>query len=230
MSKLQVFDEELITPAVTAGIWSELDRLNVYCGLSGLEIAARTNMIKNAHFVTPVSSPIFDNSGYRSGGTGYLNLNYNIATQGVKYTRNSATFGYVSDNPSFLGSLRPMGSFGGGTSRNDCERDTSGSVGSVNSSGAVRNTLKPTGVIHFNFRRPNSTTQETITNDSVTSGATTSAALVSDSTFELCLSLGGSPTGPFDTTPHRASWHGSSALDYVTLRTLLNNLFTALGV
>ena len=134
---LQIFDRELITPAVAAGIWSELDRLNVYCGLNGFEIAARTNLIKNAHYVTPVSSPIFNNNGYASGGTGYLNLNYNFATQAVKFTRDSAIFGYCAFNPTFSGSPRPMGSLGGGSSRNDCERDANGSTGSVNTSGGL---------------------------------------------------------------------------------------------
>ena len=33
----------------------------------------------------------FDNNGYKSSGTSYLNLNYNPKTQGVKLTVNSAT-------------------------------------------------------------------------------------------------------------------------------------------
>ena len=85
---LDIFDTNLITPLVANGTWAELDRLNIYCGLVGFEIAARTNLIKTAHYVTPVSSPTFDQFGYKTSGTSYLNLNYNPSTQGVKLVQN----------------------------------------------------------------------------------------------------------------------------------------------
>lgn len=227
---LAIFDQYFFIPAKANGnILSELDRLNIYCGLVGYEIAARTNLIKSAHYVTPVSSPTFNAAGYKSSGTSYLNLNYNIGTQGVKYTQNSACYGYVVASPAFAGSFRPMGSFGGG-SRNDCERDTNGSIGSINTGSAVRNTLEPSGNVHFYFNRENGINMNAITNGNSVNGAAVSSAIANEIVFELCLNLGGTPTAPFDTESHMASFHGSSSVNLNIMRSLLDNLFTALGV
>lgn len=228
---LQIFDTNFFIPATANGnILNQLDRLNIYCGLVGYEIAARTNIISSSFFVTPVSSPTFDNNGYKSAGTSYLNLNYNLSTQGVKYTRDSASYGYGVKNPPFLIGARPMGAFGGGASRSDCERDSLGSVGSVNSAGALRNTFKPTGYVHFNFYRPNSANIITRTNASETTVASASVARANENVFELCTGISGSPTAPFDLQYHTHSFHGSASLDFAALQTILNNLFTALGI
>lgn len=228
---LQIFNDEFFQPADDNGnILTELDRLNIYAG-TGNQIASRTNVIKNAHYVTPVSSPTFNNDGYKSSGTSYLNLNYNILTQGIKFTRNNACYGYFVKNPQHAAAFRPMGSFGGGGCRNDCERDTDGGVGSINTSGAVRNTNEFTsGIINWHFERSDATNITVEANATSVTGAAASAALVSEDVYELCLNLSGSPFGPFDTESHCASYHGSADLDIVALRSILQNLFTALGV
>jgi hypothetical protein len=48
--------------------------------------------------------------------------------------------------------------------------------------------------------------------------------------FELTSSNSGSPLGDYDTNYHLASGHGSNNVDDAALRTILDNLFTALGV
>ena len=50
------------------------------------------------------------------------------------------------------------------------------------------------------------------------------------SAFELTINNNGTPFTGYDTFSHLCSWHGSSNLDNTALRTILNNLFAALGV
>lgn len=229
---LDIFDQNFFIPAKANGnILTELDRLNIYCGLAGYEIAARTNLIKNAHYVTPVSSPTFDNNGYASSGTSYLDLNYNASSQGVKYTRNSASYGYVVKNPTYSTQRRAIGAINAGpTIRADIQRDTPGNSGQINDIIASTDTNKPTGKVFSAVIRTSSNSTKLITNTSETSGTASSTGLVNFNVFELGLNFAGTPTSPFDTASHLASFHGSGALDYVNLRIILNNLFTALGV
>jgi hypothetical protein len=228
---LAIFDEYFFIPAVANGnILTELDRLNIYCGLNGYEIAARTNIIKNAHFVTPVSSPIFDNNGYKSGGTSYLDLNYNPATQGVKYLLDSASLGYVVKNPLWATQMRAIGNHTGVSDRSDLQRSNAGSGVFVNSSNGPTSGTKPTGIVFMLGIRTASNIDSAITNNSIVNGASISSIIPNNNMFELCLNFGGTPLAPFDTEYHLCSFAGSGGLDYSNLRIILNNLFTALGV
>jgi hypothetical protein len=230
---LAIFDQYFFIPAKANGnILSELDRLNIYCGLVGYEIAARTNIIKSAHYVTPVSSPTFDNNGYKSSGTSYLDLNYNPSTEGVKLTLNSTTIGVIFKNPNIATNFRSMGCTAASFA-NRLEAYINffaAKTISANSGGQTTATTAPTGFLHLLSKRTTNTTQQVVINGTATSGATASNAIPNAKMFELTSNSGGSPIGDYDTNYHYASYCGSGALDEPSLRTILNNLFTALGV
>lgn len=228
---LAIFDKEFFVPAKANGnILTELDRLNVYCGLNGFEIAARTNLIKSAHFVTPVSSPTFNNNGYASSGTSYLNLNYNAFSQGVKYTLNSASYFYGIKNPTYSAQRRAMGAANAAvTQRNDIQRNNVGNDAFINSGTSISDTQKPTGNVFVCVKR-NLNVESLIVNSITTTRTNAATAIPNLDVYELCLNLNNVATSPFDTLPHTYSGHGSNNLDHATIRTLLNNLLTALGV
>lgn len=234
-SLLDIFDTNFFIPAKANGnILTQLDRLNIYCGLVGFEIAARTNLIKNAHYVTPVSSPTFDNSGYRSSGTSYLNLNYTISTQAVKLTQNSADFGCVVKTPSYSSLTRMMGAIGSTGRGLSCGRLTTPALFVVINTNALNvdntNTVS-VGNVFFEGVRNNSTQANPIINGVGALQSQNSSAILPDvSQFELTINNNGTPLSGYDTSSHLCSWHGSSALDNAALRTILTNLFTALGV
>jgi hypothetical protein len=229
---LAIFDNNFFKPAKANGnILSELDRLNIYCGLNGFQIAARTNMIKSAHYVTPVSSPTFDNNGYKSAGTGYLNLNYNPFTQGVLYDLNSACTFYVAKTPTFL-AKNPIGAVESGSLiRSQLELTTTQLQANISGFISVNNlNITNVGNVFMAGQRTSSTNVNSIINASVVSGVQGNTGVVNLSLFELVLRFDNSPFGPFDTDYHLCSGNGSGSLDLQGLRVILNNLFTALGV
>ena len=229
---LDTFDTNFFIPAKANGnILTELDRLNIYCGLLGFEIAARTNLIKNAHYVTPVSSPTFDNNGYKSSGTSYLNLNYKMASQGVKYTQNNAFSFFTIKNPPFSSSIRGMGVLDSGV-RADYIRASSGSSIFINSAvTATTNTnIVTSGFVHIGALRKSSTVESSLINTNKVDATNASVGLCNLDVAELAVNNNGSIIGGFDTLSHYASGHGSGNVDYAVLQTILNNLFTALGV
>jgi len=232
---LAIFDNYFFKPAKANGsILSELDRLNLYCGLVGYEIAARTNVIKSAHYVTPVSSPTFDNNGYKSSGTSYLDLNYIQSTQAVKLTQNSAKIGCVVKTPPFSALIRMMGAIGSTSRATYIGRtSTPASFTVINSlDGAVTNTnVVTSGNVFIEGARVNSTQVDPIINGVSLAGAQNSnATAINVSAFELTLNNNGAPLSGYDTNYHLCSWHGSGALDNAALRTILTNLFSTLGV
>jgi len=228
---LAIFDEYFFIPAKANGsILSELDRLNIYCGLNGYEIAARTNTIKSAHYVTPVSSPTFDNNGYKSSGTSYLNLNYTPSTQAVKLTLDSVHHGCVVKTPPFASVQRSMGCANASTSRLEVIRDSNSVSTFCNSNGSSNTNKTSVGNVFCAGKRPSSSLQYAIINSSEVSSSQTSVSLPPQSAYELTVNGNGTPDGNYDTSYHLASWHGSANLDYTAMRTILNNLFTALGL
>jgi hypothetical protein len=232
---LKIINDNFFVPAKANGnILTELDRLNLYAGLSGFEIAARTNLIKAAHYVTPVSSPTFDNNGYKSSGTSYLNLNYNISTEAVKLTQNSASIGCVVRTPSYASLTRMLGATGATGRASYLIRQTTPSLlAGVNTlDGAVANTSTTSvGNVFFEAVRVNSTQITALINGVGTAQSQASnATLPNVSMFELTMNNNGTPQGAYDTDSHLCSWAGSSNLDRAALRTILNNLFTSLGV
>jgi hypothetical protein len=232
-AKLQIFDTNFFIPATANGnILNQLDRLNIYCGLVGYPIAARTNIIKAAHYITPVSSPTFDNNGYKSAGTSYLDLNYNPSTQGVKLTQNSLTHFIGFKNPNYsAGNRRSMGAIG--TSRLEVYLNDSGNRLSFNNAGAVSNISTPTSYVLVTGKRTAASgvgCNLTDVNGTQTLDNSASSANPNLNIFELATNLAGSPLGNFDDQYHLCSGHGSSNLDLSSLRTILNNTFIALGV
>jgi len=230
---LAIFDTNFFKPAKTNGnILTELDRLNIYCGLVGYEIAARTNIIKAAHFVTPVSSPTFDNNGYKSSGTSYLNTNYTPSTQAVKFTLDSnSTFAVVAA-PSFSSTYRIYGS-SAATKRNDLVRDNTPEFVAFNNSNAVviNTNIITSGNVFLASKRINALNSDSIINTSIINGLNASIAIATDTDYELTSNGGGgTPDGNYDLNYHLASGRGSGNVDLINLRVILNNLFTALGV
>lgn len=74
---------------------TEFDRLWIH-GLSN-SVAARTSFVNpSSTAITAVNSPTFTaNVGYNGNGTtSYLNLNFIPSTQAVKFSQNSASFGF----------------------------------------------------------------------------------------------------------------------------------------
>jgi hypothetical protein len=233
--KLSIIDNYLIKPMIANPlIFNKLDRLNLYAGLLGFEIAARTNIIKSAHYVTPVSSPTFDNNGYRSSGTSYLDLNYIQSTQGVTLTQNSASIGVVVKTPSYAALTRMIGSTGSTGRATYLIRQTTPSLlAGINTlDGAIANTSTITsGNVFFETIRNNSTQITALINGVPSVGSQASnVTLPNVSAFELTMNNNGVPQGAYDTNSHLCSWHGAGNLDSAELRNILTNLFTALGV
>jgi hypothetical protein len=234
---LTIFDNNFFKPAKANGnILTELDRFNFYAGLVGFEIAARTNLIKSNHYVTPVSSPIFDNSGYRSGGTSYLNLNFIPSTQGIKFTQNNNIAGFVTKNPAFLNNYRGLGALDTitGNARYEVSRDLLRLTGWNNSFTQFFNTnIITTGFVFCATKRTAASgigcEQLLINNNSITAN-TSSVGNIGITHYELCININGSPTGAFDIVNHACSWHGSANLDYINFMTYVQNTLIALGV
>lgn len=233
--KLLILDEFFFKPSKKNGnILTELDRFNLWGGLGGFEIAARTNLIKSAHYATPVSSPILDNNGTRSGGTGYWDLNYIESSGAVKLTQNSASIGCVVKNPSYAALTRIMGAVGSTGRATYLGRQTTPSLfAGINTlDGAVSNTNTVTvGTVFFEAIRNNNTQTNPLINGVGSIGSQASNAILPNvSMFELTNNNNGTPQGSYDTSYHLCSWAGSGNLDVAALKTILNNLFTKLEI
>jgi hypothetical protein len=227
---LAIIDDNLIKPLVAANMFTEFDRLNLYAGLSGYEIAARTNLIKSAHYVTPVSSPIFDNNGYKSGGTSYLDLNYNSVTHAIKCLPNNNYVGVCSNITSYGGYYAIMGA-GSGPNSMIIERYATPSIVFLDfSNTAGTETGVPTGIVFAGMVKDSLTSGTTIVNTNTTSLFWGDYSNVNRNQYELTVNAGGGPDPNMDTMYHRSSWHASNLVSYITLRTLLLNTFTALGL
>jgi hypothetical protein len=236
---LEIIDNNFFKPALANGsILNQLDRLNIYCGLNGFPIAARTNLISSSFFVSPVSSPTFNNNGYATNGTSYLNLNYKLSSNGVKFLKNNNSFGAMVLSPAFaVDFLRIMGSRDiGGTTISALIRGNgnllNGNSTSSYSTNSVSAYLPLNGWTLIASLRANSSNFKSIINGNEITINTASSGfnLNNNDVFELTVNNGVSPDGTYDTRPHGASWHGSASLDIQAMRTLLLNTFTALGL
>jgi hypothetical protein len=233
-SNLQTIDTHIFKPALANGnIYNQLDRFNIYAGLVGHQGAARTCTIRNTS-ITRVNSPTFDINGYKSAGTSYLNLNYNPFTQSVKFTRDNAIFGCIVKNPTFSATIRMIGGRSTGVITESYRlAGPSRYAGQINDGGvgATANTnVVTSGNVFLATIRTSSTAIKNIINTNEQSGITTSTGLPNTQMFELTHSNSGSPLGNYDDNYHLASFHGSSNLDYQSLRIFLNNYFTAIGI
>jgi hypothetical protein len=89
---LKVKQNTLVTALKSAGIWSKLDVLWVFATNNSNN--ATLNWITPAsHQCTLVNAPTFTASaGFKGNGTSsYLDTNFNMSTQGVKYVQNDAS-------------------------------------------------------------------------------------------------------------------------------------------
>jgi hypothetical protein len=230
-AELAAIDDNFFKPAVANGsILTQLDRLNIYAGLSN-SIAQRTCIIRGT-LITPVSSPTFDINGVKSSGTSYLNLNYNPSVNAVKLTLNSLSHGYFVKNPPFASTIRGMGSRQGSVVRLSLLRDINLSTAYNNdTNGAANTSVVTSGWVCCEGQRLNSTTQNySIINGVYNAVTRTSVSLPNSPTSELTEFNETVPSGAYDTMYHGASWHGSGAIDNANLVTFIRNTFTALGV
>lgn len=243
LATLDIYDSYFFRPAATNGnILNQLDRLNIYAGIGSYQVAARTNLIKSAHYVTPVNSPTFDANGYKSNGsTSYLNLNYTPSTQGSTFTKDKNIAGVVVKNPAFTNSFYSLGSIasiGGVGDTAHTVNFWNGSLRSYNNSDAnpyppsISNTNTVTsGYVFGVTKRTTSTSAEAIINANSVATTLNSLALPNISQFELVINNNGGTLGvAFDTQYHACSFHGSSDLDYTNFRTYISNVLTALNV
>jgi len=230
-AELAAIDDNFFKPAVANGsILTQLDRLNIYAGLSN-SIAQRTCIIRGS-LITPVSSPTFDINGVKSSGTSYLNLNYNPSVNAVKLTLNSLSHGYFVKNPMFSSTIRAMGSRQASVVRLSLLRYINISTAYNNETdGAANTSVVTSGWVCCEGQRLNSTTQNySIINGSYNSVTRTSIGLPNSPTAELTEFNETGPVGAYDTMYHGASWHGSGGIDNTALVTFIRNTFTALGV
>jgi hypothetical protein len=236
--KLDIIDREFFIPAIANGlILSKMDNIWLRSGLgtsSANQIAANTNLISSSFQTLPVSSPIFDSDGYKTSGTSYLNLQYNPNTQGVQYTQNKALFFCIVKDPTFSSTIRVMGGRSTGVITESYRlASPSRYSGQINDGGvgATANTnVVTSGNVFFATLRTSSTAIKNIINTNEQSGTITSTGLPNTQMFELTQSNAGSPLGSYDDKYHKASGYGNSDCDYATMRTLLLNTLTALGV
>lgn len=244
---LQIFDDYFFKPMISASLFDEFDRINIYVG-TGNEIAARTGLISGSfatYFVTPVSSPTWNNAqGYVSSGTSYLNLNWIPSVDGKKYLVRGGTAFYIAKSPDMVG----RSAMGGQTSlTNNLRRDgTSGGrfLTSINTSinNVVISGQRYTGsVMHMAAMSGSGATnapRQTIYIPSVgaiisgSGGNVTTPSLASVPQYELATNNNFTPVGFETVSPHMASAHGSFRLyqsGSIVYSTLIN-LFTQLGV
>jgi hypothetical protein len=161
-----------------------------------------------------------------------LDLNYNPSTQGVKLTQNSAIDFIVLKNPTYSGSIRSLGATSNASVRRlEIFLRVAGLIQTLtNAASSTTSNETPSGYAHILGFRNNSANQSTIVNGVVNNTAVVSSLLPNANVFELTSNNAGTPAGDYDTNYHLASGHSSASIDYAALRTILNNLFTALGV
>jgi hypothetical protein len=235
---LAIIDNNFFKPAFDNGlILSKMDCLYLRAGLgtsAANQIAANTNLISSNFQTLPVSSPTFDNNGYKTSGTSYLNLQYNPSSQGVQFTQNKALFFCIVKDPTFSSIIRVMGGrISGVITESYRLASPSRYAGQINDGGvgATANTnVVTSGNVFLATVRTSPTAIKNIIDTNEQSGTTTSTGLPNTQMFELTQSNAGSAFGNYDTDYHKASGYGSSDCDYATMRTLLLNTLTALGV
>lgn len=234
---LATFDKYFFIPAANNGnILNQLDYLHIYVG-TGSQTAANTNIISNQFNVTGVNSPTWaDNTGYKSNGTSsYLNLNYNPSLNASKVGLNDNFFFVGCKNPTLGSTLRLMGETG--DSKDTYIRITSGGtlqtrdMASSTGNGTL-SSIVTSGYRFLAVMRNSSSNNYAINNTTVGSGSgISSSGLSSVNLWELNANSGGSPVaGEYDTNYHLYSGAGSSSFDYTNFQTIINNLFTQLGV
>jgi hypothetical protein len=231
-TQLSFMDNNFFKPAVAAGnILTELDRLNIYCALVGSELAARTCMIRTNKKVDPVNSPTFDNNGYKSVGTGYLNLNYNTSVDAVKFGTTNNNFGVLVNITDYASATRAT--IGANTGPNNIyiDRSSAAVINFFNRSNlAATDVTAPTGKTFLATKKTSTIAGTTIVNATETAAVFTNFPTVNFSQFELTRNNAGTPNANYDQNYHYCSWHGSANFNWSGFRTIMNNLITAAGL
>jgi hypothetical protein len=235
-SNLQAIDTHIFKPALANGnIYNQLDRFNIYAGLVGHQGAARCCTIRGID-ANRVNSPTFDINGYKSGGTGYLLLNFNPSTVGLKLSRNSLNHGYICKNPDYPATIsRAMGSrdFGAGSRISLLRDNTPQSLAYNNDgTGAGNTNTVGSGWVAFTGVRTNGSNENySLINTNNVVVNRLSVAVPNSNTAELTeYTSSNTATGGFDVHSHGASWHGRFGLESDRLIAFIRNYFTAIGI
>lgn len=233
---LQKWDVFFFKPALLNGnILNQCDQLFLYAGLDN-EIAALTNVISNNFHATKVNSPIWNNSeGFKSGGTGYLNLNFKQLTNGNKFKRNDNINFFGTKNPLWTTNYRGKGILDTtiGSARMEVSRDVSRLANYNNSFSVYYNTNTASGKVFTATRRTSASgpnCEQSIINKTLVNSSNSSTGNTDLNMFELCINVNGTPTGAFDIIPHMYSGLGSKDFDYSAFQDLINNTYNKLGI
>jgi hypothetical protein len=236
-SILTIFDNYFFKPAKTVGnILDQLDRLNFFAG-TGNEIAARTNVISSNFFATKVNSPIWDNSeGYRSGGTGYLNLNYNPFTDGIKLTTNSAFVFCLVQSPTFVSDVYTIGCQAASELqilriRQQALRLNVYCNRNSGTSGSIAITTAQIERTYIGVIRYGANLESTLYKNIITTGSTSASSNRPNfSMYELTYNSGGTPAGFYDNNFHSISGCGSKDFNIAGFQSIVTTLFAQLGI
>jgi hypothetical protein len=227
-------DKWFFKPAIAVGnILTELDRLNIYCALFGSEMAARTCMIRTNTKIDPINSPTFDNNGYKSAGTGYLNLNYNAVTNGVKFARRNNIFGSIVKITEYASGIRITMGVNVGPDNAYIERSTTGVITFADNtlSGVFGvDSSAPIGNVFLATKKTSGTEGTIIINGTETAVLYTDRGAINLSVYELSRNFNGTPNANFDQSYHYCSFHGSANFNWSGFRTIMNNLIAAAGL
>jgi hypothetical protein len=231
-TQLAFMDKWFFKASIIEGnILNEAARLNVYCCLAGSEMAARTCMIRTNTKVDPINSPTFDNNGYRSQGTGYLNLNFNASTGGGKFGVTNNMFGAIVKIDEYASGTRAT--IGANVGPDNCfiDRSTGGVITFVNNSNTLAtDSSAPTGNVLLATKKTTGTAGTIIINGTETAVTFSSRGAINLSVFELSRNFNGTPNANFDIKPHLCSFHASANFNWSGFRTVMNNLIAAAGL
>lgn len=220
--------QELILGLRNDGNLSELDLFDIIGGLESDEQRLTPLISSSGSTFTAVNSPTLDVNGVTGNGTNsYLNLNYNTSTNGVKYTQDSACFGFYCRTDS----IEANGISIGGNSNNSyvyLKRSAGGNIITrINTSSDFSTAnANPTSTGLFSMARTSSSASSFFKNGvSIQSGSSTSAAL-SSSSWYLCRSA----SGDYSARNYASVHIGSGNINQVELYNRVQTYMTKRGI
>jgi hypothetical protein len=227
---VESYEADAVNTFTNSVLIGEFDRFWVH-GLQN-PIAARTSIANAAtsDLITNVAGATFTaGQGFTPNGTtSFLNTNYNPSVEGIKYTLNSASFGFYSRTN--VGNLSRSG---GGSGSNLCSI-TANLFGifihNVNSAtspivGGASNSLG-----FYSAVRTNSLTTALFKNGSSVGGATSGPSTgVPDRDFFIGAFNNAGTAVDFDTRQIAISFAGSGTINQSDFYTTVQNLATTLG-
>lgn len=232
---LTAIDTYIFKPSLLNSLTlGEMDYFRLSVGMSAYPIAAKTSLVGN-FLAVGVNSPTLDDNGYYSNGTSsYLKSGFIPSTNGVKFTSTNNHGFAILKAPTFSANRRTFGSLNDSPTKQDLyvRRSSVPNLQARNNSNAATATnssVITTGNVLVGSKRVGTTVSAMINE---TAGTTTTASngLSAQEQWELTTNDGNSPSGEYDTIPHRCLVYGSASIDTASFRTMIDNLCTYLGV